>query len=62
MVALLLDLLKQTGADYCVIGGPDVNACAEPVVSLDKEQASERPGGYPPRGGSTSGGQGSAPA
>ena len=35
MVALLLSLLKQTGADYCVIGGLAVNAYAEPVVSLD---------------------------
>jgi len=34
-VALLLDLLKQTGAGYCVIGGLAVNAYAEPVVSLD---------------------------
>jgi hypothetical protein len=35
VVALLLELLKQTGADYCVIGGLAVNAYAEPVVSLD---------------------------
>jgi hypothetical protein len=34
-VALLLNLLKQTGAGYCVIGGLAVNAYAEPVVSLD---------------------------
>ncbi len=34
-VAMLLDLLRQTGADYCVIGGLAVNAYAEPVVSLD---------------------------
>ena len=34
-VSLLLNLLKQTGADYCVIGGLAVNAYAEPVVSLD---------------------------
>jgi len=35
VVALLLDLLKQTRAGYCVIGGLAVNAYAEPVVSLD---------------------------
>lgn len=35
VVALLLDLLKQTRADYCVIGGLAVNTYAEPVVSLD---------------------------
>ncbi len=34
-IALLLSLLKQTGAGYCVIGGLAVNAYAEPVVSLD---------------------------
>ena len=34
-VALLLSLLRQTRADYCVIGGLAVNAYAEPVVSLD---------------------------
>lgn len=34
-VALLLSLLEQVGADYCVIGGLAVNAYAEPVVSLD---------------------------
>ncbi len=34
-VALLLSLLEQTGAQYCVIGGLAVNAYAEPVVSLD---------------------------
>jgi len=35
VIALLLELLKQTGANYCVIGGLAVNAYAEPVVSLD---------------------------
>ncbi len=35
IVGLLLDLLKQSGARYCVIGGLAVNAYAEPVVSLD---------------------------
>jgi len=34
-LALLLDLLEQVGAGYCVIGGLAVNAYAEPVVSLD---------------------------
>jgi hypothetical protein len=35
VIALLLRLLEQTGAAYCVIGGLAVNAYAEPVVSLD---------------------------
>jgi hypothetical protein len=35
VVALLLSLLEQTGAQYCVIGDLAVNAYAEPVVSLD---------------------------
>ncbi|MFQ6093686.1 MAG: hypothetical protein ACE5OR_13615 [bacterium] len=35
VVQLLLDLLEETGAAYCVIGGLAVNAYAEPVVSLD---------------------------
>ena len=35
VVELLLSLLAETGADYCVIGGLAVNAYAEPVVSLD---------------------------
>lgn len=34
-VALLLDLLRETDARYCLIGGLAVNAYAEPVVSLD---------------------------
>jgi hypothetical protein len=34
-VGLLLSLLEQVGAGYCVIGGLAVNAYAEPVVSLD---------------------------
>jgi hypothetical protein len=32
---LTLGLLKDTGCEYCVIGGLAVNAYAEPVVSLD---------------------------
>ncbi len=32
---ILLDVLAETGAGYCVIGGLAVNAYAEPVVSLD---------------------------
>lgn len=32
---MLLSLLEETGADYCVIGGLAVNAYTEPVVSLD---------------------------
>ena len=35
VVRLLLNLLEQTGSDYCLIGGLAVNASAEPVVSLD---------------------------
>jgi len=35
VIAVLLKLLNDTGADYCVIGGLAVNAYVEPVVSLD---------------------------
>jgi len=35
IVEVLLSLLQETGADYCIIGGLAVNAYAEPVVSLD---------------------------
>jgi len=35
IVQLLLSLLEQTHAAYCLIGGLAVNAYAEPVVSLD---------------------------
>jgi len=35
IVEMLLSLLKDTGSDYCLIGGLAVNAYAEPVVSLD---------------------------
>jgi len=31
----LLDILKETGASHCLVGGLAVNAYAEPVVSLD---------------------------
>ena len=34
LVEVLLEILAETGADYCVIGGLAVNAYAEPVVSL----------------------------
>ena len=37
IVEVLLAMLEQTGAAYCVIGGLAVNAYAEPVVSLDLE-------------------------
>lgn len=30
-----LDLLREQGVDYCVVGGIAVNAYVEPVVSLD---------------------------
>lgn len=32
---MLLDMLAESGAPYCVIGGLAVNAYTEPVVSLD---------------------------
>jgi len=35
IVQTLLDILGETGAPYCVIGGLAVNAYVEPVVSLD---------------------------
>jgi len=35
ILQLLLDILADTGSEYCVIGGLAVNAYAEPVVSLD---------------------------
>ena len=35
LLQILLDILEETGAAYCVIGGLAVNAYAEPVVSLD---------------------------
>lgn len=35
LLQLLLRILEETGATYCVIGGLAVNAYAEPVVSLD---------------------------
>lgn len=35
LLQLLLDVLEETGAGHCVIGGLAVNAYVEPVVSLD---------------------------
>jgi hypothetical protein len=35
IIELLLKLLDETGAAYCVVGGLAVNAYAEPVVRLD---------------------------
>ncbi|HHS13322.1 MAG TPA: hypothetical protein ENN03_06080 [bacterium] len=35
VIQLLLSMLDECGASYCVIGGLGVNAYAEPVVSLD---------------------------
>ena len=35
IVAVLLSILEEAQAAYCVIGGLGVNAYAEPVVSLD---------------------------
>ncbi|MEI6126281.1 MAG: hypothetical protein WCQ99_06965 [Pseudomonadota bacterium] len=31
----LLDILSETGSDYCLIGGLAVNAYVEPIVSLN---------------------------
>ncbi len=38
-VSVLLSLLKESKAKYCVIGGLAVNAYADPVVSLDIDLA-----------------------
>jgi hypothetical protein len=35
IVQQLLEILAETAAEYCVVGGLAVNAYAEPVVSLD---------------------------
>jgi len=35
ILQIFLDLLSETGTDYCVVGGLAVNAYVEPVVSLD---------------------------
>ena len=35
LLQLFLDILEETSAEYCVIGGLAVNAYTEPVVSLD---------------------------
>jgi hypothetical protein len=35
IVQIILDILAETGAHYCVIGGLAVNAYVDPVVSLD---------------------------
>jgi hypothetical protein len=35
LIQVLLDLLNEEAADYCVIGGLAVNAYVEPVVGLD---------------------------
>jgi hypothetical protein len=35
LLQVLLDVLEETGAGHCVIGGLAVNAYVEPVVSLD---------------------------
>ena len=35
ILQLMLEILAQTGSEYCVIGGLAVNAYAEPVISLD---------------------------
>jgi len=37
--AVLLSLLKEIKAKYCVIGGLAVNAYTDPVVSLDLDLA-----------------------
>lgn len=35
ILQIILDILKKTRAEYCLIGGIAVNAYVEPVVSLD---------------------------
>jgi hypothetical protein len=35
ILQILLDILAETSAEYCVVGGLAVNAYVEPVVSLD---------------------------
>lgn len=35
IIPLTLQMLKEVGSDYCLIGGLAVNAYAEPVISLD---------------------------
>ncbi len=35
VLQLMLEILAETGSEYCVIGGLAVNAYAEPVISLD---------------------------
>ena len=35
ILRLMLEILAETGSEYCVIGGLAVNAYAEPVISLD---------------------------
>ena len=35
ILQLMLEILAETGSEYCVIGGLAVNAYAEPVISLD---------------------------
>ncbi len=37
IIQVFLDILSQTGSQYCLIGGLAVNAYAEPVVSLDMD-------------------------
>ncbi len=39
IVAILLKLLSDNHAEYCLIGGLAVNAYVEPVVSLDLDLA-----------------------
>jgi len=35
IIQMLLDIIARTETPYCIIGGLAVNACADPVVSLD---------------------------
>jgi hypothetical protein len=35
VLAILIGILERTGSAYCVVGGLAVNACAEPLISLD---------------------------
>jgi len=35
LIQMFLDIVAETGSEYCLIGGLAVNAYVEPVVSLD---------------------------
>ena len=66
LIQVLLEILEEAGAAYCVIDGLAVNAYAEPVVSLPgrepaPEQAPEGPRRHRAPGGDPAGARGAAP-